>query len=103
MADKALLVGINVYLNVNPLRGCENNVAQMRTLLMETFGFPEADIRVRSQRECHESQRQPGAGLALGDPSAGRSCRLPFFGSWFIYRRYDGRVRGRQRRADLLV
>jgi uncharacterized caspase-like protein len=44
MADKALLVGINVYRDVNPLRGCENDVAQMRGVLVDTFGFPPNDV-----------------------------------------------------------
>jgi hypothetical protein len=46
MADKALLLGINTYKKVNSLRGCVNDVDNMRKLLTETFGFSPANVKV---------------------------------------------------------
>ena len=42
---KALLVGINSY-PIKPLRGCVNEVLQIKNLLENRFGFSEANIRV---------------------------------------------------------
>ena len=39
MPDKALLLGINDYKNVNSLRGCVHDVENMRRLLTEVCGF----------------------------------------------------------------
>jgi hypothetical protein len=45
MADKAILVGINRYKSVNPLRGCVNDVKQMKRLLAESFGFAAENVK----------------------------------------------------------
>lgn len=45
MADKALLLGINVYKSVNGLRGCLNDVENMRRLLTEQFGFRDENVK----------------------------------------------------------
>lgn len=42
---KALLVGINAYPGV-PLRGCINDVNQMRGLLVSMYGFQDADCKL---------------------------------------------------------
>lgn len=42
---KALLVGINEYAEA-PLRGCINDVEQMRELLQRYYGFAAADMRL---------------------------------------------------------
>lgn len=46
MADKALLLGINSYKKVNSLRGCVNDVDNMRKLLTEVFGFNPSNVKV---------------------------------------------------------
>lgn len=46
MAKKALLVGINDYRKINDLRGCINDVTNMRDVLLKYFGFTVPDIRV---------------------------------------------------------
>jgi uncharacterized caspase-like protein len=46
MADKALLLGINSYKKVNSLRGCINDVDNMRKLLTEVFGFNPSNVKV---------------------------------------------------------
>ena len=46
MARKALLVGINDYQSINDLRGCLNDVTNMRDVLKSLLGFTNADISV---------------------------------------------------------
>lgn len=46
MAKKALLVGINDYRGVNDLKGCLNDVTNLRHILKTYFGFTNEDIRV---------------------------------------------------------
>ncbi len=46
MAKRALLAGINNYKSISGLRGCVNDVINVRNLLVECFGFNNSDIRV---------------------------------------------------------
>lgn len=46
MAKKALLVGINDYKGISDLRGCINDVTNMRDILKTYLGFTNNDIRV---------------------------------------------------------
>lgn len=46
MAKKALLVGINDYKQINDLRGCINDVTNMRDVLLKYFDFTVPEIRV---------------------------------------------------------
>ncbi len=46
MAKKALLVGINDYKQVKDLRGCVNDVTNMRSVLRTYRGFTNDEIRV---------------------------------------------------------
>lgn len=46
MAKKALLVGINDYKGISDLRGCINDVTNMRNILKTYLGFSNRDIRV---------------------------------------------------------
>jgi len=46
MAKKALLVGINDYQGISDLRGCLNDVTNMRHILKTYLGFKNKDIRV---------------------------------------------------------
>lgn len=46
MAKKALLVGINDYQGISDLRGCLNDVTNMRNILKTYLGFTNRDIRV---------------------------------------------------------
>jgi metacaspase-1 len=43
---KALLVGINDYEQISDLRGCHNDVTNVRNILKQYFGFTNKDIRV---------------------------------------------------------
>lgn len=46
MARKALLVGINDYQGISDLRGCINDVTNMRNILKTFLGFSNNDIRL---------------------------------------------------------
>lgn len=46
MAKRALLVGVNDYQGINDLRGCINDVTNMRNILKTFLGFTNRDIRV---------------------------------------------------------
>lgn len=43
--DKAFLVGINNYTS-SPLRGCVNDVHSFKALLLQKYGFKEANVRI---------------------------------------------------------
>lgn len=49
MARKALLVGINNYQSISDLRGCLNDVTNMRDVLKSLLGFTNADISVLTE------------------------------------------------------
>lgn len=46
MKRKALLVGVNDYKGISDLRGCINDVTNMRSILKTYLGFTNRDIRV---------------------------------------------------------
>ena len=46
MDRKALLVGVNDYQGISDLRGCINDVTNMRNILKTYLGFSNTDIRV---------------------------------------------------------
>ena len=46
MARKALLAGINDYKGISDLRGCLNDLWNIRDVLKNTLGFRNEDIRV---------------------------------------------------------
>lgn len=46
MAKRALLVGINDYKNISDLKGCINDVTNIRGILKTYYGFTNNDIRV---------------------------------------------------------
>ena len=51
MADKALILGVNTYKNVNPLRGCVADTETMRGLLVDVFKFPSKNIRTLTNEQ----------------------------------------------------
>ena len=52
MTDKALLVGINAYPSPNELRGCVNDIEDMATFIVDTYGFQRADIRLLKDKRA---------------------------------------------------
>ena len=51
MTKKAVLTGINRYKHISNLRGCVNDVHNIRQLLVDIFGFPEENIRILTDNE----------------------------------------------------
>jgi hypothetical protein len=51
MAGKAVLTGINRYKHISHLRGCINDVQNIRRLLIEMFAFSDKDIHVLTDDE----------------------------------------------------
>ncbi|MEO8494757.1 MAG: caspase family protein, partial [Planctomycetota bacterium] len=56
MADKALLMGINAYKSISTLRGCVNDVNNMRRLLTEQYDFDEKNVRVLTDQQVTKSR-----------------------------------------------
>ena len=73
MAKRALLCGVNLYeIPGADLRGCVNDVENMKGVLTELFGFDEADITVLQDHEATKENIQRGleqltSGAAPGD------------------------------------
>lgn len=81
---KALLVGINAYPNA-PLRGCINDVQQVKGLLKQYYGFRDDDIKVLLDGQATGAGIQAGlAWLAEGDggPEAVRIFHYSGHGSY---------------------
>ena len=51
----ALLVGINDYSTVRPLRGSLNDITQINQVLLNDLGFAEENIRVLTDQEATKS------------------------------------------------
>lgn len=67
---KALLVGINAYPG-SPLRGCINDVMQMKDLLRRYYGFADEDFRLMLDEQATLAGIQAGLGwLAQGGNEA---------------------------------
>ena len=48
----ALLVGINEYSNIRPLRGSLNDIAQIKQILIHDLGFSEDKIQVLTDKDA---------------------------------------------------
>lgn len=62
-----LFIGINEYkmTNISPLKGCVNDVTAVRTLLIERYGFTEADaLLLTDQQASRRAVRQAFKNLA---------------------------------------
>lgn len=51
-ARRALLIGIDAYAHLPQLQGCVNDVRMMREILLENFGFPEANITLLANEQA---------------------------------------------------
>ena len=60
MADKAFLNGINNYKHISDLRGCENDVEELKELLMEQYGFKSNSIRTRKNERVTKEEINTG-------------------------------------------
>ena len=52
MAKHALLIGIDAYAHVKTLDGCVNDVRLMRSVLVDTFGFPETSVTLLADQQA---------------------------------------------------
>lgn len=51
MADKALLLGVNDYQSISDLRGCINDVNNMKQLLTESYAFDNSNIKTLMDKD----------------------------------------------------
>lgn len=55
MPDKAILFGINNYKSISHLRGCENDLEDVRGLLVDSFGFEKRNVKSYSNEKVVQS------------------------------------------------
>ena len=80
MADKALLLGINDYLNVNHLRGCLRDVENMGGLLVDVFGFAAGNVKTLTDRRVVKAEVKKQMAWLFKDVEAGDRVVLHFSG-----------------------
>jgi hypothetical protein len=80
MADKALVLAVNLYESVSALRGCINDAADMTHLLVETFGFPPENVKVMVDAEVRKSRVRPAMSWLFEDARPGDRVALHFSG-----------------------
>jgi len=78
--DKAILFGINRYKQISDLRGCINDVRNVKSLLIDTFDFTPANIRTREDDAVTKSEIQEQWAWLLDDVSAGDRLVFHFSG-----------------------
>jgi metacaspase-1 len=90
MSRKALLIGVNEYENVTPLRGCGNDVFNMSLVLKEWAGFDTMEVRaVADDRATKDEIRRRIEWLVKGAKS-GDLLVLHFSGHGAQVRDRDG-------------
>ncbi|MCP4701991.1 MAG: hypothetical protein GY862_34805 [Gammaproteobacteria bacterium] len=80
MARKALLVGINDYHSIEDLRGCINDVINMRELLKNYLGFRNEDIRVLADKRATSANILHRLEWMVSSASAGDMLVFSFSG-----------------------
>lgn len=92
MAQRALLVGINAYPNpAHRLRGCLNDIRQLRAVLVDRFAFdPSAGLRVLSDSRATIAAVRDGIGWLVAGATAGDVLVLHFSGHGSQVRDHDG-------------
>ena len=69
MAKKALLIGINRYkIPGADLRGCVNDVNNLRGILTESYGFKGSDITVLTDFDATKAAMQAGIKKLVATP-----------------------------------
>lgn len=79
MVKKALLVGINKYSD-QPLRGCINDVNNMKQLLLDTFDFSPENIRIVLDQEATNYAIRNGLYWLAGATSTNDVCIFYYAG-----------------------
>ncbi len=79
--DKALLIGLNKYLNIQSLHGTHNDVAAFRGLLVQKLGFKQDEIQELHDAEAtHEGILQAIDGWLVQGPKPGDRVVLYYSG-----------------------
>lgn len=90
MAKKALLIGINKYKSIGGLRGCENDVTNMRHLLMRYFGFRAGDISLLIDRSAVKARITKRINWLFKDAKKDDELVFHFSGHGSYIRDFDG-------------
>src|SRR5262245_7193840 len=90
MADKALLLGINDYKHVNPLRGCVNDVENVRKLLTEKFGFDAKNVKTLINQRVTKAKVQEQMKWLFRDAREGDRLVFHFSGHGSFTADLDG-------------
>jgi hypothetical protein len=56
LADKALILGINTYKNVNPLRGCVTDTETVEAMLIDVFKFPKENVKTLTNQQVVKAE-----------------------------------------------
>ena len=82
----ALLVGINTYGKINNLRGCLNDVNNMKNILLERFGWSSDRIRVLTDDQATRDGIIQGLLWLVAQSKAGTPLVFTFsgHGSWTL-------------------
>jgi len=81
MAKKALLIGINRYqIPGADLRGCVNDVKNLKAALMKYYGFAEKDIKIVTDFEATKKSMQTEIGKLLSGAKRGDVLLLHYSG-----------------------
>ncbi|HKE44792.1 MAG TPA: caspase family protein [Steroidobacteraceae bacterium] len=81
MARRALLIGINRYLIPGAdLRGCVNDVKNIRAALLQYFAFRSGDIKVLSDRAATKKAMQSGIAALVASGRKGDVLYLHYSG-----------------------
>lgn len=90
MANKALLIGINNYQHINDLRGCHNDVTNMRHILLTYFDFPADNISVLLDHRAVRGRIEQRWQWLLDGAKAGDQLVFHFSGHGSYMRDMDG-------------
>jgi hypothetical protein len=81
MAKKALLIGINQYqIPGADLRGCVNDVKNLKAALMKYYGFAEKDIKIVTDLDATKKRMQTDIGKLLSGAKRGDVLLLHYSG-----------------------
>lgn len=78
--DRAVLCGINDYESISPLRGCVNDVGNLRALLIDVHGFDERHIRVLTDSQVTKDAVEQGFAWLYEGARAGDRLIFHFSG-----------------------
>jgi metacaspase-1 len=90
MVKKALLVGINDYHSISDLRGCLNDIKNVRDILKTFYGFTNNDIRVVTDDRATEENVQSRLEWMVEGAKAGDQLFFHFSGHGSQIRDRDG-------------